>query len=99
LSECSVCGTGGWCSIRDIQYYGAADGNADGGIILIHDGGGSRQHSVDFLLQLIPPMQEMGYHFVTIEQLFEYMDTEPQWIPANVRSGSGSGTRVNDWAR
>jgi hypothetical protein len=36
----------------------------------------------------------MGYHFVTTEQQFYYMNAEPEWIPS---SGSGAIPRVNDW--
>jgi hypothetical protein len=80
------------------NYTGAHDGNADGGIVLLHDGGlgWNRGPTIQFTRDIIPIMQGMGYHFVTVEQLFYYMNAEPQWIPAGASPGLGSGTRVND---
>jgi hypothetical protein len=41
----------------------------------------------------------MGYHFVTIEQMFTYMDAEWAWMrnASSIQAGDGSGTRFNDW--
>jgi peptidoglycan/xylan/chitin deacetylase (PgdA/CDA1 family) len=84
-----------WCSLRTSGGTGAANGNHRGGIVLIHD---TKQSVVDFVEQVVPQMQTMGYHFVTIEQMFTYMDAEWAWINnvTTIRPGAGYGTRVND---
>jgi len=76
----------GWCAIRNSSYSGAADGGANGGVVLLHDGGlgWPRQPTVDVVLDVIPRLQAMGYHIVTVEQLFYYMDAEPEWIPSGM---------------
>jgi peptidoglycan/xylan/chitin deacetylase (PgdA/CDA1 family) len=70
--------------------------SADGGIILIHDGGMHWAGGRDMMNIIIPEMQEMGYHFVTVEMMFEFMNAEPEWLPATIVTNS---TRVNDWIR
>jgi peptidoglycan/xylan/chitin deacetylase (PgdA/CDA1 family) len=86
-----------WCNFATSSYGGAHDGGANGGFILIHDhGGNGRQPSVNLLgssaEDLIPIMQAMEYHFVTVPEMYEFMDAEPMWMPAG-------GGRVNDWVR
>jgi peptidoglycan/xylan/chitin deacetylase (PgdA/CDA1 family) len=99
--NCPRCGTA-WCSIglpNGIPFVGVrnkADA-ADGGIILVHDGSGAWEQGATMLTTLIPEMQDMNYHFVTVEKMFEFMDAEPAWIPSTVNPGQGDGTRVNDW--
>jgi len=85
-----------WCPLRETNPDGAANGGLNGGIILIHD---TRQSVVDFVELVVPQMQEMGYHFVTIEQLYTYLDAEWAWISdvPTIRPGDGYGTRINDW--
>jgi peptidoglycan/xylan/chitin deacetylase (PgdA/CDA1 family) len=73
---------------------------AHGGIILIHDTAtATGMSAAEFVRLVVPEMQELGYHFVTIEQLFEYMDAEWAWIDdiPNIVPGEGNGSRVNDW--
>jgi peptidoglycan/xylan/chitin deacetylase (PgdA/CDA1 family) len=84
----------GWSS-----YEGVVDGGADGGIILIHDNASAGARAAQFISLVVPPMQNLNYHFVTIEQMFDYMDAEWAWVNdvANIRPGEGNGTRVNDW--
>ncbi|WP_051710410.1 polysaccharide deacetylase family protein [Andreprevotia chitinilytica] len=41
----------------------------DEAIILMHDGGGYRQDSVDAVDMLIPALKKQGYEFVTVDQL------------------------------
>jgi peptidoglycan/xylan/chitin deacetylase (PgdA/CDA1 family) len=87
--------SGTWCPIRTgANIKGVADGAANGSIILLHDGGGNRAPTLAMLSLVVPVMQEMGYHFVTVEQLLQYMDSEPLWhtatTPPNGSSGSGS---------
>lgn len=40
-----------------------------GNVILMHDGGGDRSHTVEALEQLIPRLKRAGYHFTTLAQL------------------------------
>jgi chitin deacetylase len=42
-----------------------------GGIILMHDGGGNRSHTVAALKMVIPALKEKGYKFVTVPELME----------------------------
>ena len=80
-------------------YTGGANGGADGGIVLVHDNASAGARAADFISLVVPPMQNLNYHFVTIEQMFDYMDAEWAWVDdvANIRPGEGNGTRVNDW--
>ena len=100
---CPQCGDNA-CNISWVSdYRGAASGGANGGVILLHDGGGhDRTHSANFISQIIPPLQEMGYHFVTVDHMFKHQGLEPQWLD-NSRTVSGfSGTwlaPVNQWIR
>jgi peptidoglycan/xylan/chitin deacetylase (PgdA/CDA1 family) len=88
-----------WCAVRDSNYGGARRGAADGGIVLLHDGGAgwNRNEVVILTRDLIPEMQEMGYNFVTVEQLFYYMNAEPEWLHTGVLDGIGSHLGVNNW--
>jgi peptidoglycan/xylan/chitin deacetylase (PgdA/CDA1 family) len=92
--------SGPWqCSIQNTPWAGSQDGAADGVFVLFHDGGGwPRAHTTAATASLIPALQAIGYHLVTIEQMFHYMNAEPQWIPNNPTAGDGTGTRVNDKA-
>ena len=98
-APCSSCPI--WCSIGStgIQFPGVMKerGAADGGIVLLHDGTKSFQAAVDLLPLIVPQLQELGYHFVAMENMFKFMDSEPEFIPANPKAGKGDGTRVNDW--
>lgn len=42
-----------------------------GGIVLLHDGGGDRSHTVQALPQLITSLKKHGYQFVTVPELLE----------------------------
>lgn len=42
-----------------------------GGIVLMHDGGGDRSHTVKALPQIIASLKQRGYRFVTIPELLE----------------------------
>jgi len=90
------CNCNYWCPLRETGDKGAANGAHNGGIILIHDIRGS---VVDFVAKVVPELQAKGYHFVTIEDMYHYLDAEWAWISnvPNIRSGDGNGTRVNDW--
>ena len=99
-SSCPKCGTA-WCSIgrNGIPFPGVMNKRdaADGGIVLLHDGTANFQAGIDMLFLIVPQLQEMGYHFVAMENMFEFMNAKPEWIPANPKAGKGDGTRVNDW--
>jgi peptidoglycan-N-acetylglucosamine deacetylase len=45
-----------------------------GGIVLLHDGGGNRQRTVEALPQLITQYKKQGYRFVTVPELLEMED-------------------------
>lgn len=42
-----------------------------GSIVLLHDGGGDRSHTVEALHSILPSLQAQGYRFVTVPQLLE----------------------------
>lgn len=48
----------------------------DGACILMHDGGGPRSQTVAALKKLVPELQQRGYQFVTLSELY---GTEPAW--------------------
>jgi peptidoglycan/xylan/chitin deacetylase (PgdA/CDA1 family) len=75
-----------WCAIRDSRYTGALDGGADGAVVLLHDGGMGwyRRPTVDVMSIVTPRLQAIGYHLVTVEQLFYYMNAEPVWLPQDM---------------
>jgi len=45
-----------------------------GSIVLMHDGGGNRSHTVAALPQIISKLRKQGYRFVTIPELLELQD-------------------------
>lgn len=54
----------------------ALKGATSGGMVLMHDGGGNRTHTVQALPQLIIEYQKRGYKFVTVPELMEMQDKE-----------------------
>lgn len=54
-----------------------------GGIILMHDGGGNRSHTVAALKIIIPQLKAKGYKFVTVPQLLEMRYVAPAKAPAS----------------
>ncbi|MCP2730734.1 polysaccharide deacetylase family protein [Limnofasciculus baicalensis] len=58
-----------------------------GGIVLMHDGGGDRSHTVKALPELITKLREQGYKFVTVSELLK-MEVKPS--PAKPASASKS---------
>ncbi|NET35195.1 MAG: polysaccharide deacetylase family protein [Cyanothece sp. SIO1E1] len=48
-----------------------------GGIVLMHDGGGNRQATVEALPQIITTLQRQGYQFVTVPELLRQTTQEP----------------------
>ena len=52
-----------------------------GGIVLMHDGGGDRSHTVKALPQIINKFRKQGYSFVTVPQLLE-MQEKPKQVVA-----------------
>ncbi|MDM9380893.1 polysaccharide deacetylase family protein [Chlorogloeopsis sp. ULAP01] len=51
-----------------------------GGIVLMHDGGGNRSHTVAALPQIISKFKQQGYRFVTIPELFELQEQDEKMI-------------------
>lgn len=49
---------------------------SNGGIILLHDGGGPRYHVVEALPKIIAGLKKQGYEFVTIPELLTIKDRE-----------------------
>lgn len=54
-----------------------------GGIVLMHDGGGDRSHTVKALPEIINKFRKQGYEFVTVPELLEMQDQYPQLIAHN----------------
>jgi peptidoglycan-N-acetylglucosamine deacetylase len=54
-----------------------------GGIVLMHDGGGNRSHTVQALPQIISNFRKQGYRFVTIPELLELQDQQSQKVAVN----------------
>lgn len=46
-------------------------GARPGAIILFHDGGGNRSHTIQALSEVVPALEARGYRFVTIDQLVQ----------------------------
>jgi len=93
-----------WCPLRETGGTGARGSGIahDGGIVLIHDTATANgMDAAAFLNTVAPQLQTAGYHLVTIEKMFEYMDSEWAWTTnanaASIQTGDGSGTRFNDW--
>lgn len=54
-----------------------------GGIVLMHDGGGDRSHTVKALPEIISRFRKQGYQFVTVPELLEMQDKEQKLIANN----------------
>jgi peptidoglycan/xylan/chitin deacetylase (PgdA/CDA1 family) len=78
-------------SPQDIANTVLNNSNPDGGIVLMHDGGGNRQRTVDSLKLFIPEMRERGYEFVSVRELMMFTETMPQLF-------AGRTSRPNQWA-
>ncbi|MCR8842793.1 polysaccharide deacetylase family protein [Paenibacillus sp. SC116] len=64
--------------VRDWEYPGAdvivqrvLDNMKNGSIVLLHDGGGDREQTVEAVKQMFPILLKKGYKFVTISELIE----------------------------
>ena len=51
-----------------------------GGIVLMHDGGGDRSHTVKALPEIINKFRKQGYEFVTVPELLEMQDQYPHLV-------------------
>ncbi len=51
-----------------------------GGIVLMHDGGGDRSHTVKALPDIISKFRKQGYEFVTVPELLEMQDKYPKLV-------------------
>ena len=54
-----------------------------GGIVLMHDGGGDRSHTVKALPEIISRFRKQGYEFVTVPELLEMQDQYPHLVAQN----------------
>jgi peptidoglycan/xylan/chitin deacetylase (PgdA/CDA1 family) len=61
--------------IINFMLTNAADGAADGGIVLFHD----NPQTAASLEHFIPQMKAMGYKFVTVRELYEMRAATPTW--------------------
>jgi cellulose synthase/poly-beta-1,6-N-acetylglucosamine synthase-like glycosyltransferase/peptidoglycan/xylan/chitin deacetylase (PgdA/CDA1 family) len=61
----------------------------DGGVVLLHDGGGDRSETVAALRQLIPDLRARGFRFVSLAELAGLTDSAlaPAATAADVRRG------------
>ncbi len=49
-----------------------------GAIVLLHDGGGDRQQTVEAVSLIIPKLKQQGYRFVTVPQLLQMQAAQKQ---------------------
>ena len=75
------------------SVYNAAVAATNGDVILMHDGGGKRDHDVEALPRIIETLQGQGYTFVTIDELMA-LDSN---IPADIASGNGTLPKDAVW--
>jgi len=101
-STTTNCGLGcsfssAWNSYPGVTANAAA---ADGGVVLLHDTNTAvGAQAAAFVNLVVPALQPLNYHFVTIEKMFTYMDAEWAWMSnaSSIQAGDGNGTRFNDW--
>ena len=77
----------------DAIVNNACNGISNGGIILMHDGGGDRAQGVEAVGKIIERLQGEGYKFVTIPEL---MATDPS-IPADIATGAATMPEGCTW--
>lgn len=73
--------TGDWQKPGIAKIIKAAT-NGDGGVILMHDGGGNREQTVSALPAIISYYQSRGYHFMTVGQALGLSNTQVMPAPA-----------------
>lgn len=49
-----------------------------GAIVLLHDGGGDRQQTVEAVSAIVPKLKQQGYRFVTVPQLLQMQAAQKQ---------------------
>jgi peptidoglycan/xylan/chitin deacetylase (PgdA/CDA1 family) len=49
-----------------------------GAIVLLHDGGGDRQQTIEAVSAIIPKLKQQGYRFVTVPQLLQMQAAQKQ---------------------
>jgi hypothetical protein len=77
---------------QDIASFVLHTEDPEGGVILLHDCGGSMQRTVDSLALFIPEMQMHGYEFVSVRQLMLLTESMPELF-----TGANMWPRVNQW--
>lgn len=97
-------------SAKDIADTVLSHADPSGGVILLHDGGGNRQRTVDSLALFIPQMQAQGYQFVSLRQLMMLTGSMPemftgvtmmprpnQWVPTKNNSPVALWQNTPNW--
>lgn len=74
---------------RTVSYARAREGN----IVLLHDGGGDRQQTVDALPAIIDQLRGEGFHFVTVHEL---LDMKRDEVMPSIKSGGAYEASVNN---
>jgi peptidoglycan-N-acetylglucosamine deacetylase len=64
------------------------DGATPGGIVLMHDGGGSHDNTAKAVPQIIAKLRAQGYKFVTVPELLEISSSIPEAPTAKTTSES-----------
>ncbi|WP_051217235.1 polysaccharide deacetylase family protein [Paenibacillus assamensis] len=71
--------------VRDWEYPGAdaifdrvLENMKNGSIVLLHDGGGEREQTVEAVKRLFPILLNEGYKFVTVSELIEISEQKMQ---------------------
>lgn len=67
-----------------------------GGIVLLHDGGGNRNHTIAALPGLIADLKKQGYEFVTVSELLSLAEQDRQVIAAKQKSAAKSPQKTPD---
>ncbi len=62
-----------------------------GDIVLMHDGGGDREQTVEALRAALPKLKDKGYTFVTVEELMNYHQPEKSEEASGGSDDTGDG--------
>ncbi len=68
-----------------------------GDVLLMHDGGGDRQQTVDALREALPVLKEKGYRFVTIDELMQYSLVD-EWTDSSEQTAEGGNADSSEHA-
>ncbi|GAC1467701.1 MAG: hypothetical protein NVS2B14_13750 [Chamaesiphon sp.] len=65
-----------------------------GGIVLMHDGGGNRSHTVEALPTIIAKLKNRGYSFVTVPELLDLEDKELTGTDAKIQAKPATSSKL-----